>query len=173
MTQDESGAAKDSLFLWSSGGIRRVQEKITRIFRRSAPRAGGEDKSAEPRRYPRLDLKLPIMYRILGEDASRIPPPVRPLLLAQSTNISPIGLCLSLAEELPPDTVLALSIHVMNPREKFSALGRVVWTKTGESPGEFLTGLQFVVIKDDGVVQEDHSRMEKLVRQLELAAEPR
>lgn len=167
MTADPSAQHRESLFVWTSGGIRHIQKKIKRIFFASKSLPPPADVlPAEQRNYPRLDLRLPILYKVVGEGASRIPPHVRPFLLARSTNVSPIGLCLNLEEELPRDTVLILTIHLLNSRQKFSAVGRVVWARAAEPPDHFLTGLQFVVVDKNNVELEEHARMADLVRRL-------
>ncbi|HRY30101.1 MAG TPA: PilZ domain-containing protein, partial [Elusimicrobiota bacterium] len=159
-------ASKESLFLWSADGVQRIRKRVRGFF--SAPAVSSAvppAPAADPRRYPRLDLKLPILYRVLSGGVSRLPPEIQPCLLAQSTNVSPIGLCLDLAEEMAPETVLALTIHVVDRREKFSAVGRVVWSKPSPQPGHFLTGLEFVVVKGENVKKEDHVRMEALTEE--------
>jgi Tfp pilus assembly protein PilZ len=168
--------AKESVFLWSASGVRQVQK----------PQAAPPEKASRPepeaksqpqthpsskRRFPRLDMKLPILYRVLGERSSRIPPGVRPYLMAESTNISPIGLCVNLEEPLAAGTVLALTFHVMEKREKFSAVGRVVWFEPAQEPGHFLTGLQFVVVEGESVVREVHGRMESFIEELSAEAQ--
>jgi hypothetical protein len=169
MENGQPARDKDSLFVWSSGGIRRIRKKIKELLKPKPASASplSPPGHSEHRRYPRLDLKLPILYKVLGEGASRIPTSVRPYLLAESSNVSPIGLCLSLEEPLPCDTVLALSIHMPEQRQKFSALGRVVWTRPADTPNHFLIGLQFVVVEKDKVREQDHSRMMDWVRLLE------
>jgi hypothetical protein len=166
MTHDQEDG-RDTVFVWSGSDIRRTSE------RRPAPRAkapcGGEvsASSIDHRRYPRLDLKLPILYRVMGHGPSRLPAAVRPALLAQSRDVSPLGLCLSLEELLQPGEVLSLSIHMVEEREKFDALARVVWSRPAAEPGHFLTGLQFVVVDGRRVKESLHLRMEALIRRLE------
>jgi hypothetical protein len=161
----ESG---DTVFLWSSGGIRRSLEESrpVRAPRRRKARPP-TSRVVESRRYPRLDLKLPILYRVVGDDLSRLPAAVRPALLAQTRDISPIGLCLSLAETLRPGDVLALTLHLMEQREKVEALARVVWCRPAGDSVHTLTGLQFVVTEEGKVREALHSRVEAMIRLLE------
>lgn len=159
--------AKEILYVWKGGGIHRVRRPLKNQSSAKAAPGAKTLSPAEQRRYPRLDLKLPILYRVMGRDASRIPSKVRPFLMAESTNISPLGLCLNLSEEFTPGTVLALSIHVVDRREKFNAVGRVQWTQPSDISDHYLTGVAFVVVEGENVGQENHQQLQELIRQLE------
>jgi hypothetical protein len=153
------------VFLWSSSDIRTAPEDPPATH-------PGRDKTEpapvfESRRYPRLDLKLPILYRVLGAGHAPVPEPVRPFLLAQSRDLSPIGLCLALEEPLAVGTVLALAVHAVEQREKFEALARVVWCRPPEGGLGHLVGLQFVVVEGDRVREDRHARAEDLIRTFE------
>lgn len=157
MKRGRSFPAKEILYLWTGNGIVRIRRPVQKT---SPPAANGHalfppEPLLEKRRYPRLDLELPILYKVLGEDIAKIPTKVRPFLMAQSTNVSPLGLCLNLVEQFNPGTVLALSIHVLEKREKFSAVGHVIWAKPSETPGYYLTGIRFVVVDGENVVREE------------------
>jgi hypothetical protein len=159
---------KESFFLWSTGGIRRIRRRLRVALGARPSRSGGFSPFSESRRYPRLDLEFPILYKVLGETNQRIPSEVRPYLLARSTNVSPLGLCMSLGEKLPNGTVLALTLHVVDRREKFHAIGRVTWTRpAAELPGRFLTGIQFVVVEGETVKREEHTRMSDVIGEKE------
>jgi hypothetical protein len=171
--------ADEPMFVWSSADIRRVAEPKrappapppAATGRQKRPRrASGTAKntsSVDSRRFPRLDLKLPILYRILQGDAGHLPAAVRAPLLAQSKDISPIGLCLSLEEQLSSGSLLELTLHMVERREKFEALARVVWSRPVGDSVHFLTGLQFVVVQDGRLREERHAQMEALVRLLD------
>ncbi|HOW27924.1 MAG TPA: PilZ domain-containing protein [Elusimicrobiota bacterium] len=122
---------------------------------------------SERRRYPRIDLSLPIMYKVVGSHYSQLPANVQPYLMADSKNVSPIGVCLDLAEHLPSGAILTLSIHPPDSKESFSAMARVVWSQASETPGHYSTGLQFVVVEGDHVKAEGHTKIESLIRELE------
>lgn len=159
-----------TVFLWHANGVQQMTRPAAAAP--AAPEAAPAPKPSpsSKRQYPRLDMKLPILYRVLGQ-ASRIPTDVRPYLMAESKNISPIGLCLNLEEPLEPGTVLALTFHVLERREKFSAVGRVVWTEPAVPAGHHLTGLQFVVVEGDSVRREEHNRMESFIEELSTEAQ--
>jgi len=166
MKKETPGPVQETLFIWTGGDIQRVHKTVD--HHGASPRVHAPaPTSSEMRSYPRLDLKLPILYKVIGKDDSKLPSQVRPYLMAQSTNISPLGLCLNLPEHLEPGSILALSIHVVDQREKFNAVGRVLWTQVSPMPDHFLTGLQFVVVEDDVVKKEPHRRMADLIRRLE------
>ena len=47
-----------------------------------------EPEAVDTRRYPRVDLKLPILYRLVGEDLSEAPESARPFLIAYNVNLN-------------------------------------------------------------------------------------
>lgn len=170
MRKDNAVSVREVFYVWSGEGIVQVQKDSEESPSRNSPEANRAPRPEDQRRYTRLDLKLPILYKVLGHSASRIPVSVRPYLMAQSTNISPIGLCFTLMEKFENGTVLALAIHSMEKKEKFSAIGRVIWTQPVETPGQFLTGVEFVVVEEDKLKKESHGRMEALIEELNLRA---
>lgn len=173
MKKSREKGPKETVYVWTGGEIQRLQKSPRRaaastVVEPPAAPAG----SIEHRRYPRLDLKLPILYKVLGKNSSRIPSNVRPFLLTETTNVSTLGLCLNLEEQFPQGTVLALSIHVLDKREKFSAVGRVMWSQAAGLPGHFLTGVQFVIVEGDNVRKESQTRMQDLIHRLEKEGGP-
>jgi hypothetical protein len=162
MSQGRAASAKEILYVWSPGGITRVRRTL-RSVPGPAVRALPEDAAPDKRRYHRLDLRLPILYKVMGDDASQIPLDVQPFLLAESANISPMGLCLELSEKLPRGATLSIRIH-MDKGESFTAVGCVAWTRPSDVHGHFLTGLKFVVVEDDRVQAENHRRLQSHLR---------
>ncbi len=150
MEKSSLGEMQESLFLWSSGGIRRVRKRLEEIvddYTYKAKDTDNEDiEGIDKRRYPRLDLKFPILYKIIGNESSNIPSNVQSFLKAENTNISTNGICLSLGEEVGIGTIMALSLHFVEKRERLDALGRVVWCKPSHQSGCFLVGLEFAFV---------------------------
>lgn len=134
-------------FHWTMEGIRReVETPIPLrppVLREFVESDGATD--LENRRFPRIDLTLPILYKILPEEPLVASQAALPNLPTKVDNISPTGACLVLAEKLPRGTNLALSLHV-EKKGTISAVGRVVWAKPTETAHHFLTGLEFVVV---------------------------
>ncbi len=134
-------------FHWTMDGIRREAEPKPTV--RPIPKDPVEEdlsKDAENRRYHRIDLTVPILYKILPEEplvASHAAVPSKSG--AAGGNISPTGACLVLAEKLARGTVLALSLHGLEGGS-VSAVGKVVWSKPTETAHHYLTGLEFVVV---------------------------
>ncbi len=134
-------------FHWSMEGIRREVEPAMRL-KPVSPKASVEEDApsgSENRRYPRIDLTLPILYKILPEEPLVASQATLPDLPTKVDNISPTGAGLVLAEKLPRGTNLALSLHVAG-KGTISAVGRVVWSKPTETAHHYLTGLEFVVV---------------------------
>jgi hypothetical protein len=169
MAQLEKGD-HETVFVWSSGDIRCLSEEPRRPLHRVAPRPPGDAAPLDTRRYPRVDLTLPILYRLVGDDISEAPESARPFLIARSRDVSSVGLCLSLEETFPTGSVLALTIYSVEAKEKFEALARVVWSRPEEGSGRNLIGLQFVVMDGDRVKEERHASVESLVRRTEAGA---
>lgn len=134
-------------FHWSMEGIRREVEPAVRLKPSSTKASVDEDLPAgsENRRYPRIDLTLPILYKILPDEPLVASQATLPDLPTKVDNISPTGAGLVLAEKLPRGTSLALSLHVAG-KGAISAVGRVVWSKPTETAHHYLTGLEFVVV---------------------------
>lgn len=134
-------------FHWSMEGIRREVEPAVRLKPAPAKASGEEDVpvGSENRRFPRIDLTLPILYKILPEEPLVASQATLPNVPSKVDNISPTGAGLVLAEKLPRGTHLALSLHVAG-KGAISAVGRVVWSKPTETAHHYLTGLEFVVV---------------------------
>ena len=148
MAPNQPSKQDDNEFLWGAEGIRRQEPSEPSSAPPApvnAPEGSPPPSAADHRRYPRIDLKLPILYKILNEEPTVASTAVRPFVQTESDNISPSGACLMLAETLPRGTVLALSIH-LEDRQKVSAVGKVVWSQPTDTPHHFLTGLEFVVV---------------------------
>jgi hypothetical protein len=160
---------RETVFVWSSGNIRSQPEACRARRRTSRRKISLVPSPVDTRRYPRLDLKLPILYRVVGEDVSDAPAAVRPFLLAKSRDVSPIGLCLSLEAPIALGTVLALTIYASDPHDKFDALARVVWVRPAEDGVRSLIGLQFVVVEGAQVREGRHAVVASMVRRLDDA----
>jgi c-di-GMP-binding flagellar brake protein YcgR len=133
-------------FHWTPDGIRQVEEPSrSPASGTPAPRAYDPAPNAESRRYPRIDLKVPILYRILTEEPNLASTGLHPDLPTRTDNISVTGAGLVLAEKLASGTLLALSIH-LESKKKISAVAKVVWSQPTETPHHHLTGLEFVVV---------------------------
>ncbi len=138
--------SEDSEFHWTTEGIRRDSGPPRPRSVVSPPSSAEPDPpGSENRRFPRIDLKLPILYKILAEEPTVASVAAPPHLPTKTDNISPSGACLVLAERLDRGTVLALSIHLTD-RGTISAVGRVVWSPPTETAHHFLIGLEFIVV---------------------------
>ena len=72
MPQSSTPHHTDSFFLWSAKGIRRVQNGLRQALKGLNVPGLSENslRESDLRRYPRLDLRIPILYKILGRDTS-------------------------------------------------------------------------------------------------------
>jgi hypothetical protein len=146
MTANPSKKHDNNEFHWTPEGIRRVEEPAAPpAMVPTSANAFDPAPDAESRRYPRIDLKVPILYRILTEEPNLASAGLHPDLPTRTDNISVTGAGLLLAENIAPGTLLALSIHLEN-KKKISAVAKVVWSQPTETPHHHLTGLEFVVV---------------------------
>lgn len=98
--------------------------------------------SFQRRRYPRIDITLPVEYDIVEKGEPRIRSVV-------AMNISSGGLLLILPEYLPVSSYLKIKIYLGD--RVVEALVQVVWTEllTGREINEFRCGVFFVSISDE------------------------
>jgi c-di-GMP-binding flagellar brake protein YcgR len=92
-----------------------------------------EEKTQEKRRFPRIDLRVPVAYSIRGRSQH---------LATLSRNISTGGLGLSSDEFLPPDTLLNLEFSVLH--KFFSLYARTKWISSVPSSDKYYFGLEFL-----------------------------
>ncbi len=146
MIDPESDPSDPSAFRWSHEGIRPPEAEEKRV-----PAAANENPAPAPtgpeqRRFPRIDLKLPVLYKIMADEPVLASTALNPCFPTRSGNVSVQGACLVLAERLPGGTILALSIHLAENHDKLSAVARVVWAEGADVPHHFLTGIEFIVV---------------------------
>lgn len=148
MTSDPTPESEEpNGFVWSHQGIRPpVPNPKPSAASLPTSHAAPPPAGMEHRLYPRIDLKLPILYKILTEEPVVASTALHPYLPSRSDNISVKGVGLVLAERLSKGTILALSIHLAENKQKISAIARVVWSQPTETPHHFLTGLEFIVV---------------------------
>jgi hypothetical protein len=162
----ESESDDPKAFHWSPQGIRPPKSDAPDDGK-PAGHAAPPPSGAEQRLYPRIDLKLPVLYKIMAEEPVVASTALQPFLPSKSDNISVKGVGLVLAEKLAKGTILALSIHMTEEKLKISAIGRVVWSQATDIPHHFLTGLEFIVVYKktrSSTEYVDSSVLEKLLR---------
>lgn len=112
------------------------------------------------RKYPRVNVTLPIEYRVIGEPAlPKVPAaaPVRPGPRLRKTHAKTLGgggLLLEASERLPVGTRLALTVYLPNVSSPGAGIieitceVRVVWVDIVSelSPDEYQCGVEFLDI---------------------------
>lgn len=145
MVDDALSGSTEHHFHWSPGGIR--PPSATPRTRPPQDDVAPPPSHDEQRNYPRIDLRVPIVYRILdGEPMLASTAVAGTDKSGHSDNISAKGACLMLAEKLAKGTVLALTIHLPEPRQKISAVARVVWSTNTDVAHHHLIGLEFITL---------------------------
>ncbi|MBI4436910.1 MAG: PilZ domain-containing protein [Candidatus Omnitrophica bacterium] len=101
----------------------------------------------EKRKYVRLDTRLKITYTILKDRKNSS-------LSTETKDISGGGIRLFLAEPVPVQSLLKLTIHLPEDPQPIVAIGRVVWTEefsilhSQQTEGKVLeAGIEFVEIE--------------------------
>lgn len=90
-------------------------------------------KIEEKRRFPRLDVKIPVAYRIRG----------RPELNnALSSNLSIRGINFKAADFIPPQTLMAININILS--HSVNPMGKVIWSSPIAHSDQFRVGVGFV-----------------------------
>lgn len=141
-----SDASDRGAFLWSPQGIRPPTSRETKPPKAAPNGQETPPSEADQRLFPRIDLELPILYKVMGDEPTTLSAVIHPDLPAVSDNVSAKGVCMVLAERIPQGTVLGLSIHLAGEKQKVTALARVVWSRPTETPHHFLTGLTFISV---------------------------
>ena len=65
-----------------------------------------------------------------------------------SDNMSRGGICLTVKEFIPLNTIVRLQLHFSNPMHVVPAKGRVVWVKEEPQSERFDVGIEFIVDQD-------------------------
>ncbi len=97
--------------------------------------------SFQRRRYPRIDITLPVEYRLITHKE-------KPPKSVVAMNISAGGLLLILSEHLPAASCLEMTLHIGD--KSINTVVQVAWTEllTGREINEFRCGVFFVNISD-------------------------
>lgn len=104
----------------------------------------------EKREFVRLNVELEVAYRVIGS--------MRDLAGTRTEDASEGGIRVMFPEKVQPDTRLEISIKIPGEEKPVFAVGKVVWVRPDIFGGVYMTGIQFVHIK-----QADRQRLYKYV----------
>jgi len=96
-----------------------------------------EEKSREKRRFPRVDLRVPVSFRIRGRTQQ---------LATLSRNISAGGMGLLTSQFLSTDTLLNLEFSLLH--KFFSVYAKTKWITSLPSSDNYHFGLEFLELPD-------------------------
>lgn|GEM_PF-2403647 len=106
----------------------------------------------ERRGYPRVDLRLPLKYRVLAhvntEEFERISQEVQK---KDTLNVSPSGACFRTSEYLSTDTVLLLVFKFPSLPKPMRAVASVVWCRE-EEDGDYKVGVRYLATRPEALV---------------------
>jgi len=98
----------------------------------------------ERRKFPRLSVAVDIQYKALPEAIA--------YGTGATANISAVGICLILYEELKPGSVLELNIYLPDDQPIIKGKGRIVWIKpfnvARDQKERFDAGVEFIDINE-------------------------
>lgn len=107
-------------------------------------------KVEERRKFPRIIGKVPVKYRMLTNLSSLdFEVLERKVAKEYTKNFSYNGLCIKTRGIIPKNTILELVVDF--PERSVKVLGRVVWSKEMEKPGEFYAGIEYIAVADNQV----------------------
>ena len=124
-------------------------------------------KGKERRRFPRINGKIPVKYRRIS-DLSSLDFEALEHKVAQdyTKDFSGNGVCIKTGERIAPDTTLELTIEF--PDRHIKVVGKVIWSKELEKPGEFYAGVKYVAIADNQATAMTQSIAEFLIESYKL-----
>ena len=113
----------------------------------------------ERRKFPRVPTSASLHY----SQASQPEWSSMEQQIAQTKNLSPMGLCFTAANPVSPGTILRLSLDLPEFSDELSGLGRVIWCHPeSDSPG-YQIGLEFIAVSSNRVSPALHKLAESLM----------
>ena len=106
-------------------------------------------KRKERRRFPRLDVRVRVRYKILTNGEEHVTPDYEEIVEGIYTrNLSIDGICMHTGRtKIKPGSVLALDIKFPELDKPIYAVGKVIWTKDIMNAGQFFSGVEFISMK--------------------------
>ena len=112
---------------------------------------GAEKQEAERRAYPRVEMRVPISYRIIACLGEMDLDPLTEKIMEENTiNLSAGGACIRVDEKLNPEHVLLLMFQLPGLPEPVKAVARVVWCHDEGAAG-FQVGLQYISMTEEQI----------------------
>jgi len=103
----------------------------------------------ERRAYPRVDLRLPLKYRVLAHVGTAEFEKISAEIKKKDTlNISQSGACFRTSEYLATDTVLLLVFKFPSLPKPMRAVASVVWCRE-EEEGDYKVGVRYLATRPE------------------------
>lgn len=109
----------------------------------------------EKRRHPRVDVDVPVKYKVINRKVMReIVDPKTLLDDGHSVNISLSGLSLTTGTPLTKGDFVKLELVLPETGRMTRALAEVMWSGPDGATGHFLSGIRFLIILNEA---DEHS----------------
>lgn len=103
----------------------------------------------ERRKFPRLDKKVTIKYKILTDLERELLPDFQDLVQETVTrNISVQGVCIKTGHYVEPGKILGLEIQFPEIEEPIRGIGKIIWSKELYQKDEYYSGVEFIAMKE-------------------------
>lgn len=124
-------------------------------------------KGFERRRFPRINVSVPINCRILTNiSIGDFKVLENRIYQGRTRNVSLKGLCIKTDKQIPADTIVEIKIDF--PEQQVKAVGRVIWSKEIKKSGEYYTGVELVIIPENQINAMVQSIVEFILNSIEL-----
>ena len=103
----------------------------------------------ERRAYPRVEMRVPVKYRVIADLASPAFDKIMAEVVEQnSINISAGGACIRTDEPVSQDTVLLLMFEIPGTDAPVKTMARVAWCEDEGAAG-YKVGLQYLSLSEE------------------------
>jgi len=110
------------------------------------------DSNNERRKFPRLDICVKIMHKVLTDlELKKFSNFGHYVNEAKSNNISMEGISIHTEEELPRDSIIALEMIFPQESQSVRGLGRVIWSLPSSKASGYDAGVEFIAMSDKHV----------------------
>jgi len=105
----------------------------------------------EKRAYPRIEMRVPIKYRLIASlNDLDFDPVVEEIFERNTINMSAGGACIHTDEALEPDSILLIMFEVPGMRTPMKTVARVIWCREEGAAG-FHVGLQYISMTEEQI----------------------